>query len=84
MYTHLTKYKPKKLPPKMQVVFSEKFCPELKLLFQFAIEVTVHYNTKDFNETMIVDVPPNATVAAGSQVSHLIKIVVTTLKFLPA
>jgi len=37
------------------------------ILAQFAIEVTVHYNTKDFNETMIVDVPPNATVAAGSQ-----------------
>ena len=32
------------------------------------MELTVHYNNGNINDTMVVDVSPNAVVDAGSQV----------------
>jgi len=42
----------------------------LKRTLQFAMELTVHYNSTDLNQTMIVSIPPNAEVDQSSHVSY--------------
>ncbi len=34
------------------------------------MELTVHYNSTDLNQTMIVSIPPNAEVDQSSHVSY--------------